>query len=328
MTNIDTKTLNGPRVAVIAYDRLCHFEFGIAAEVFGLSRPEFGNDWYNFEVISAEGETLSAVGGVTYHVERGLDALKNADIIILPGWREPYTDVPQSLITALKDAYENGARIVAICGGAYVLAATGLLTGKSATTHWRFINDFVGNFPDINVDNAPLYCEESNLYTSAGSAAGIDLCLHVVQQDYGLEKANIVAKRLVVSPVRAGAQKQEITQPILPQNKHQKLPQILNDIRANISETMTIEQAASNAGLSPRTFTRQFQKITGTSYGEWIKIQKLERAKSLLLETDLPIDIVAEACGYASGSSLRRLFKEMLGHSPLFYRKNSTVPAN
>jgi AraC family transcriptional regulator, transcriptional activator FtrA len=182
MTMIDQISLNGPRVCVIAYNSLCTFEFGIAVEVFGLPRPEFGSDWYQFEVISAEGPELNVMGGVKLQIDQGLDALYMADIIVLPGWREPYVNVPERLIKGLRKAYERGARIVAICGGAYVLAATGLLKGRRATTHWRFLHHFVKEFPDVDLDNAPLFCEESRLYTSAGSAAGIDLCLHVVQQ--------------------------------------------------------------------------------------------------------------------------------------------------
>ncbi|WP_274763285.1 helix-turn-helix domain-containing protein [Pseudoalteromonas sp. G4] len=319
--NMTKIALNGPRVAVVAYDRLCQFEFGIAVEIFGLSRPEFGGDWYQFDIVSAEESAISGLGGITYQIDKGLEALAEADIIILPGWREPYIDVPSNLLKALLKAYKNKARLVAICGGAYILAATGLLKNKKATTHWMFLENFKKEYPEIDISEAPLFCEEDNLYTSAGSAAGIDLCLHIVQQDYGLTKANEVAKRLVVAPLRSGNATQDVAQPVLPQNKHQKLPDILNQIKSNLLSHPTIEEAAQKANLSPRTFTRQFQKIVGMTYGDWIRDLKLEQAKSMLKETDLSIEIIAEACGYASSSSLRRLFQEKQLTTPLQYRK-------
>ncbi|MEL6654174.1 MAG: helix-turn-helix domain-containing protein [Bacteroidota bacterium] len=315
----DQKSLIGPKVVALVYDKLSTFEFGVAVEVFGLARPEFGDDWYQFSVASVDGPVVSAVGGIHVHATHGLEALTSADIIVLPGWRAPYVDVPSKLILALNEAHERGVRIVAICGGAYVLAATGLLKGRQATTHWRFIEHFVGTYPDIELNEAPLFCAEGGIYTSAGSAAGIDLCLHVVLQDYGLEKANAVARRLVVSPLRSGRQKQTINQPVLPQEKHHRFPQVLEILKADLAAGHTIKEAAALAGLSPRTFMRQFESVTGETFGKWIGLQRLDRAKSLLRETDLPIEVIADACGYASSSSLRRLFKAD-GTSPSAFR--------
>ena len=325
MTGFDQELLTGPTVAALVYDNLSTFEFGVAVEVFGLPRPEFGADWYRFTVASTDGPRITAIGGIQINVSAGLDALDSADVIVLPGWRTPYVDVPGDLIAALKRAHERNARIVAICGGAYVLAATGLLKGRCATTHWRFIDHFVRAYPDINLDKAPLFCEEGNLYTSAGSAAGIDLCLHVVRQDYGLEKANSVARRLVVSPLRTGEQQQTMQQPVLPQGKHHRFSQVLEILKADLAARHTINDAADLAGLSPRTFMRQFESITGETFGAWIGHQRLDRAKSLLQETDLSIDVVADACGYASSSSLRRLFKDEEGVSPSAFRKQAAA---
>ena len=321
MTNIDQKLLTGPKVIALAYNNLSTFEFGLTVEVFGLSRPEFGTDWYRFKVISADGPKINAVGGVQLHITEGIEALQDADIIILPGWRSPYTDAPGDLIAALRDAHSRNIRIVAICGGAYLLAATGLLKGRHATTHWRFIDHFTHAYPDVKLNNAPLFCEEDNLYTSAGSAAGIDLCLHVVQQDYGLEKANTVARRLVVSPLRTGKQQQTMPQPVLPQDKHYRLSQVIETLKVDLAAGHTIEEAAKLAGLSPRTFIRQFESVTGTTFGKWIGLQRLDRAKWLLRETDLSVEVIANACGYTSSSSLRRLFKYEEGTNPLAFRK-------
>lgn len=314
--------LTGPRVSIVVYNNLCVFEFGIATEVFSLPRPEFDQDWYQCQVVSAEGPVLKSFGGVSLAVEKDLTALKGSGIVILPGWRPPYSNVPTQLINALNEAYDDGARIVAICGGAYVLAATGLLRGKKATTHWRLLHHFVNEYPDIDLENAPLYCEQDRLFTSAGSAAGIDLCLHVVQQDYGIEKANVVANRLVVSPLRSGTQNQNTTRSILPQKKHHKLQAVLEELRGDLSRQLTIEKVARQAGLTPRTFMRQFQRITGTTFSDWMRAQRIERAKTLLSETDLSIELIAEACGYASSSSLRRILRQEMGKSPKSLRQN------
>ena len=319
MEHIDHFSLTGPKVAVLVYDQLSVFEFGIAVEVFGLKRPEFGSDWYRFAVCSADGPLVSAAG-LQLNVEAGLEALDDADIIVLPGWRAPYKDVPMSLVSQIRIANERGARIVAICGGAYVLAATGLLRGKSATTHWQFIEDFVSAYPEVQIENAPLFCKDGNLYTSAGSAAGIDLCLEIVKEDFGQQKTNEVARRLVVPALRSGAQLQQARQPVLPQNKHHRIAEVLDILRADLAGRHTIAGVARLVGLTPRTFMRQFQKMTGLKFGDWLALQKIERAKTLLSETDIPIELIADACGYASASSLRRLFSEIEGCSPSAFR--------
>ncbi len=323
MERIDRSSLTGPKVVTVVYDKLSVFEFGIAVEVFGLARPEFGEDWYRFEVCSADGSNISAIG-VEMAVATGLEALDRADIIVLPGWRAPYKDVPNSLAARLRAANQRGSRIVAICGGAYVLAATGLLKGKSATTHWQFVEDFLRAFPDVNVQDAPLFCKDGNLYTSAGSAAGIDLCLEIVREDFGQNKANAVAKRLVVPALRAGAQLQRARQPILPQNKHHRIAAILDTLRADLAARHKIDDAARLAGLTPRTFMRHFEEMTGSKFGDWMALQRIERAKALLSETDISIELVADACGYESPSSLRRLFQGLEGCSPSAFR--STPP--
>ena len=315
MAQFDHFSLTGPKVVVVVYDRLSVFEFGIAVEVFGLARPEFGDDWYRFEVCSADGQHISATG-IELKVDTALDALEDADIIVLPGWRAPYKDVSNSLVTRLREASRRGARIVAICGGAYVLAATGLLRGKSATTHWQFVEDFSLVYPDVEIQDAPLFCKEKNLYTSAGSAAGIDLCLEIVREDFGQDKANLVAKRLVVPALRAGGQHQRARQPVLPQNKHHRIAEILDSLRADLAARHTIKDVAAFVGLAPRTFMRHFEKVTGSKFGDWIALQRIERAKVLLSETDISIELIADACGYASASSLRRLFLEFEGVPP------------
>lgn len=333
MTYSDVKVLRGPKVVALVYDRLSMFEFGIVTEVFGLDRPEFGKDWYQFSMCSVDGEKITGTGGMSLRVDRGLEALAEADIIVIPGWRKPYTSIPPKLKSQLVASYERGVRIVGICGGAFVLAAAGLLKGKRATTHWQFVETFIGAYPDVQLETAPLYCADNRLYTSAGSAAGIDLCLFVVQEDYGHAIANVVAKRLVVAPIRPGAQPQNIDRPILPQDKHSQLAPVLDWLRLNLATRHKIEDVAQKANMSARTFLRHFKQVTGMNYGEWMTLQRIDRAKTLLLETQLTVDTIAEACGYGSTGSFRRAFSNTTKVSPSLFRKQpsqslSRLPAS
>jgi len=195
-----------PLVVALAYDGLCTFEFGVAVEIFGLPRPELGERWYRFAVAAVDEGELRATGGIRIMTDGGLDLLNSADIIIIPGWRGVDTAVPEALCQALAAAHARGCRVMSICSGVFVLAASGLLNGRRATTHWRYTPVLRERFPAITVLEDALYYDEGTILTSAGSAAGIDLCLHVVQQDYGTEVANTVARRLVVQPHRDGSQ--------------------------------------------------------------------------------------------------------------------------
>ena len=322
---VGSKQLIGPRVVVVVYNGLCTFEFGIATEIFGLSRPELGNDWYRFQVCSAEGPEVLVAGGVHLRVEAGLEALEHADIVVVPGWRDPRQRPSGELTAAIIDAHGRGARIVGICGGVFVLAATGLLSNKRATTHWRFLDDFIARNPDIRVDRAPLYCDDDRILTSAGSAAGIDLGLHIVRSDYGTEVADMVARRLVTAPLRSGDQPQRSSERIVPACRDQQLFDFLVHVKADLATQYTSLTAARELNMSQRTFHRKFHALTGESYGQWVSKQRLERAKKLLSETDLNIEQISRACGFASSGSLRRLFREHTDGSPKEFRKMRSI---
>ncbi|ANM30899.1 hypothetical protein ABI59_16935 [Acidobacteria bacterium Mor1] len=313
--------LTGPRVVVVTYSELCTFEFGIAVEVFGLARPELGRDWYRFQVCSAEGQRVLAVGGVHLCVDAGLEALDQADIVVVPGWRDPRQRPPADLSAAIVRAHERGARIVGICGGVFVLAATGLLSNRRATTHWRFLDELISQNPDVRVDRTPLYCVEDRILTSAGSAAGIDLCLHIVRSDYGSEIADRVARRLVTPPLRGGDHSQRSPDNLVPETRDQRFADFLLRLKADLATPFTGAAAAREIGMSERTFHRKFQAHTGETYGAWTSQRRLERARKLLRETDLNIDEITEACGFASSGSLRRLFRESGEGSPKQYRE-------
>lgn len=197
-----------PKVVVLAYDGLCTFEFGVAVEIFGLPRPELGDDWYRFAVASVDNGELRATGGIRIITDGDLSLLASADLIVVPGWRGVDSPVPDALCNALRQASARGCQLLSICSGVFVLAASGLLNGRKATTHWRYIETLKARYPDIDVVEDVLYQDEGEILTSAGSAAGIDLCLHIVRRDFGMETANSVARRLVIPPHRDGSQPQ------------------------------------------------------------------------------------------------------------------------
>ncbi|MEL7500377.1 MAG: helix-turn-helix domain-containing protein [Planctomycetota bacterium] len=316
------QNLTGPKVVVVVYEQLCTFEFGIAVEVFGLPRPEFGNDWYRFEVCSAESQRVDATGGVQIQVDVGVEAIEKADVVIVPGWRNPHELPPVELVDAIVAAHERGARIAGICGGVFVLAATGLLANKSATTHWMFLDTFIDQHPDVRVEDTPMFCDMDRILTSAGSAAGIDLCLHIVATDYGQSRADQVARRLVVPPFSDSEARQDRGRPLTApvSEKQQRMEGLLERLRLDIATPYSIQEASKELDISPRTFLRRFKSTTGKNYGQWMTQQRLERAKTLLVQTDLSVERIAEACGLSSSGSLRRIFRENLNVSPREYR--------
>ena len=206
----------GPLVVALVYDGLCTFEFAIAAEIFGLRRPEMGPGWYRFAAAAIEPGPLRAQGGLRVEADGGIDLLRKADLVVVPGWKGATAPVPARLLRSLRQAHARGARLASICSGAFVIAATGLLDGKRIATHWRYAGTLAALHPRCHVDAQVLYAEEGRILTSAGSAAGIDLMLHVVRADFGTAAANSVARRLVVAAHRTGGQAQFIERPVPP----------------------------------------------------------------------------------------------------------------
>ena len=320
------------RVVVIAYDRLCTFEFGVAVEIFGLPRPEMGEDWYRFAVAAAEPGMLRAVGGVRLAVDGGLELLTEADTIIIPGWRDDAEPPPAEMIAALRDAHARGARLMSICSGVFVIAATGLLAGRRAATHWRYADQLARAFPDIEVDPDVLYVDEGDILTSAGSAAGMDLGLHLVRTDFGPEAANLVARRLVMSPHREGGQAQFVERPIPPAREGSRLGPIFDRMRERLHGPQSIPSLAVEVGMSERTFLRRFKAATGCTPSVWILQQRLVLAKDLLETTARSIDDVAASCGLGTAENLRNHFRRQFRCSPsehrrLFRRTPAKAPA-
>ena len=276
-------------------------------------------DWYDFEVCSLKRGRLRATGGIRVEVRCGLRTLRQAGTIVIPGWSadEP---PPDSLLRSLRLAHARGARLVSICSGVFVLAATGLLDGKRATTHWRYAEKLSSQFPNIRVDPGALYVDEGSILTSAGSAAGIDLCLHIVRRDYGAEIANRVARRLVMPPHRDGGQAQYVQDPIGRVTPGAIAP-LLHWAQSNLHEAISVEDLARKAAMSPRTFARQFRKQTGTTPHQWLVHQRLLAAQRRLERTNEGIDQIAEAVGLATAATLRQHFSRTLGTTPTAYRR-------
>ena len=311
----------GPLVVVLAYDDLAMFEFGIAVEVFGLPRPEMGPSWYRFAVAAAQPGPLRGRGGLRIEVDGGLDLLTAASIVVVPGWGDGgRAPVPPPLVEALRAAHARGARVAAICGGAFVLGAAGLLAGRKATTHWQFTERFGGLHPNVCLLPDVLYVDDGEIMTSAGSAAGIDLCLHLVRRDFGPDAANRVARRLVVPPHREGGQAQLVERPVLASREGLRFGPLLDRMRSRLADRQPLARLAAEAGMGTRTFLRRFKAATGLSPTEWLTLERLAHARDLLEGTSESVERIALACGFGSGATMRHHFRSRLGMSAGAYR--------
>lgn len=306
-------------MAALVYDGLSMFEFSIVGEVFGLPRPEL-NPWYQFSIAALETGRLRSNSGLAVNADGGLGVLDHAGTILLPGWRDTNEKPPEILLKKLRRAHREGARIGSICNAAFILAETGLLDGLKATTHWRCAEALAARYPQIEVAPDVLYIDCGQMLTSAGSAAGIDLCLHIVRQDCGVSIANKVARRLVVPPHRAGGQKQFIESPI-EEAPETSMAEALEAIRSHLNEPHTVSSMAGLAGLSKRTFARRFSQMNGTSPYVWLLNERIRKAQALLETSDRSIDHIAEACGFSDTQTLRLRFKQLVGTPPSVYRK-------
>lgn len=308
------------RVVAVAYDRLALFEMAIAIEVFGLPRPELTVPWYEFEVCSLDSGSIRATGAIHVRARHGLRAIAAADTIIVPGWRDPAETPPARLLDAIRRAHRRGARIASICSGVFVLAAAGLLDGRRATTHWRYTDILRARHPSVRVEPDVLYVEDGRILTSAGSAAGIDLCLHLVRTDFGAEIANEVARRLVVSPHREGGQAQFIARP-MPHRPGRGLARAIDWALARLHEPLGVDDLAKAAALSPRTFVRRFHAELGSTPHRWLNRQRVLAAQRELESSGRSIEDVASAVGFGTAQTLRLHFRRILRTSPTAYRR-------
>jgi AraC family transcriptional activator FtrA len=308
-------------VATVVPPRVAMFELSVACEVFGLQRPELVDPWYRHLVCAGGPPPLTSPEGIEVHAPHGLDAVAAADTVMVPAW--PYQAHPPAaeLLDALRAAHERGARLLSVCSGAFVLAATGLLDGRRATTHWMHAGELARRHPRVKVDPRVLYVDVgNNILTSAGTAAGIDLCLHVVRTDHGAEVANAVARRMVVPPHRDGGQAQFVDLPMAGTDDD-SLASTLAWMTEHLDLPLTVEQLARRAAMSPRTFARRFRAATGTTPHRWVLRQRMLLAQRLLETTDEPVALVAARCGFTSTAGMRVHFQRQVGAAPASYRR-------
>jgi AraC family transcriptional activator FtrA len=300
-------------VAVLAYDGVSGFELGIAVEMFGLS----GLGYRVLVCADRPGRHLSA-NGVKIVVDAGLEAIARAGTIIVPGWQHIEAKPSDTLVAALRRAHARKARIASICSGVFVLAAAGLLDGRRATTHWANAEALAQRYPRIHVDPNVLYVDDGDVLTSAGRAAGLDLCLHIIRRDHGAEVANRVARRFVIAPHREGGQAQFIVHPV--RTEGDPLTHVFDWARQHIDNDMSIDRLAAQAHMSRRTFIRRFEEATGDSPGAWIVQERVTHARDLLESTDLSVEQIATMTGFGSADTLRHHFRKRLRTTPNLYR--------
>jgi AraC family transcriptional activator FtrA len=309
-----------PTIAIVAANGQGLFEFGCAAGLFAPIRPELDVPWYTTHLCAAEPGALRMLGGTQVQLPHGLEALDHADTIIVPGWRDPSERPPQPLLDALVRAHKRGARIASICSGAFVLAWAGLLNGRSATTHWRLTETLARGFPAVAVRDDVLYVDAGSIITSAGSATGMDMMLHLVRKDYGAHVANLVAERLVLAPWRDAERSQRVVRSI-PNGEPTRLARLMEWIRRNLREEHSLRTLSEQAALSQRTLQRQFLEATGLSPIDWLIRERVAYARELLETSDRPLQWVAQQAGFGSQESFRRHFRGQTDLSPTTYRE-------
>src|SRR2546423_2660003 len=309
-------------VAVVVSEQLAVCEMAVPCEVFGIARSAMGAPTYGLLLCAADPPPLrTSEGGFTIDTPYDLSHLPRADTLVFPAWRDVHETPPDHLLDALRAAYDQGTRIASLCSGAFALAHAGLLDGKRVTTHWMYAELMARMFPKVHVDPSVLYVDEGQILTAAGTAAGIDLCLHMVRQDHGAQAANLFARRMVVPPHRSGGQAQYVEAPLPPAAAEDPLGETMSWAVGHLGQLLTVQAMAAHAHLSPRTFARHFLAMTGTSPLRWLLVQRVAAAQRLLETSDLSIDRVAEACGLGSAANLRLHFGRVVGTSPTAYRK-------
>ncbi|MEU7900406.1 helix-turn-helix domain-containing protein [Nonomuraea sp. NPDC049152] len=310
------------RVVVPVLDECPLFELAVPCEVFGRDRSDLSPDWYELTLChSAAGEQKSLAGGLWLRASRGLDAIVRADLVVVPACVDGGYEPPEALLTALVEAHARGARIASLCSGAFVLAAAGLLDGREAATHWMHADELRQRYPQVTVNPRALYIDEGDILTSAGTAAGIDLCLHIVRNDFGAAVAAEVGRRMVIAPQREGDQTQYAWPAPLAGGGVQGLAPVLDWALERLHEPLTVPRLAARAGMSTRHFVRRFHQEVGLPPIRWLTQQRIARARELLETTRLPVDAVAERAGFGTGSGMRQHFTRAVGTTPSAYRR-------
>ncbi|MGD8195574.1 GlxA family transcriptional regulator [Herbiconiux sp. P18] len=314
------------KVALIAIPGVAPFEFGTVCEVFGIDRTNHGGPAFEFIIVAAEPGPVRTSLGYDMIIENGLEAAAEADLIAVPA-HEIDADVHPEVVRVLREAADRGAWILSICSGAFTLAKAGLLSGRTATTHWMHAERLAREFPDVAVDPDVLFVEDGRIITGAGTASGIDACLHLIRKELGASAANVVARRMVVPPQRSGGQSQYIATPI-PECSSDSFGEVTAWMLANLDQELTVDELAKRALMSPRTFARRFKADTGTTPGAWLNRQRLLRAQQLLEESNNGLDVVAADSGFGTAAVMRHHFAKTLNTTPAAYRRAFSVRAS
>jgi AraC family transcriptional regulator, transcriptional activator FtrA len=310
------------RVAVLVFDHPSLFEMAVPCEVWGIDRTAVGVPPSEVRVCTPDPSPLHTDVGYTVTAPHGLEALRWADTVVVPAAPKPSGQraAPDAALAALRAAHRRGARIASLCSGAFTLGESGLLDGRRATTHWMYTDAFRARFPLVELDPSVLYVGGDGIYTSAGTAAGIDLCLHLVRLDHGAEVANIVARRMVVPPHREGGQAQYVEAPLAELGREDPLAAVVTWAMGHLDRELSVNDLARRAFMAPRTFARRFRASIGSTPLQWLLHQRVTLAQRLLETTNLPIDAVARQAGFGSAPSLRQHFGRVVGTSPHAYR--------
>ncbi|MFG1947162.1 helix-turn-helix domain-containing protein [Nonomuraea sp. NPDC048826] len=308
------------RVVALVLAPQSTFELACAAEVFGVRRPGLPAR-YAFSVCGERPGPVPTLAGYDMVVDLGLDALESADTVVVPGWQDRERPAPAGVIDAIRRAHRRGARVVAICSGAFLLAETGLLDDRRATTHWRMTADLAARYPRVQVEPDTLYVDLGDVATSAGTAAGVDLCLHLARTDHGAAHAARIARHMVMPPHREGGQLQYAA-PDPAGEPPESLAPVLDWALERLHEPLGVDDLATRAGLSPRTLARRFADQLGVAPGRWLLQQRVAAARTLLEETDLPVETIAARVGLSSAANLRRRFHALVCTTPAAYRRS------
>jgi transcriptional regulator GlxA family with amidase domain len=311
-------------VAAVVMEGSAAFELGVACEVFGIDRTAHGVPRFDFRVCAEEpGRPLGSTG-VAILAPCGLDAVADADAVIVPAVAGAPDCFPEPVLEALRGAARAGATLVSVCSGIFPLAEAGLLSGKRCTLHWKQVADFARRFPDVKLDPDVLFVDEGSVITSAGTAAGIDALLHLVRRELGTAVANEIARQMVVAPQRDGGQRQFVSLPV-PAEPCDSVQAVLDFMLGHLEAEFDVARLARLAAMSERTFARRFVAETGTTPLRWLTTQRILHARRLLEETTLSVEEIAGACGLGSGALLRHHFRRVVGLTPAGYRKSFRV---
>lgn len=307
-------------VAVVVGSRVAGFELGILCQVFGLDRSDDGLPTHDFAICGPRPGLVPTTSGFAVEVAHGLDRVAEADLVAVPAWPDLDAPLDPRVAAALRNAHERGAMMLAVCTGAFALAGAGVLDGRRATTHWQFIDRLVGRFPRVRIERDVLYVTDGSVMTSAGAAAGIDACLHVVRRVHGSATANALARRMVVPAHRDGGQAQYVEMPVPHAHAGDGIAGVLDWATEHLDRPWTVGALAERARMSPRSFARHFRAATGTTPHRWLLEQRLQRAELLLETTGLTVDVVAQRCGFGSADTLRHHFARRRGTTPNAHR--------